>query len=59
MDNLSTASTDISSLIGALELGDHLESHCDGVLETAADTSFGPPPGLPTGPGWSGSACGR
>jgi hypothetical protein len=43
MDNLST-STDISSQIGALELSDHLESHDDGVLETAAGTSFGPPP---------------
>ena len=45
MNNLSTAnSTDISSQIGALELADHLESHGDGVLETAAGTSFGPPP---------------
>jgi hypothetical protein len=43
MDNLST-STDIRSQIGTLELGDHLESHGDDVLETAAGTSFGPPP---------------
>jgi hypothetical protein len=40
MDNLSTASTDISSQIGALELGDHLESYGDGVLE--ASTTAGP-----------------
>ena len=31
----STANTDISSQIGALELGDHLESRDDGVLEAA------------------------
>jgi hypothetical protein len=43
MNNLSTAnSTDISSHIGALELGDHLESHGDGVLESAGE--FGGPP---------------
>jgi hypothetical protein len=36
MDNLSTAnSTDISSLIGALELGGHLDSQDDGALEAA------------------------
>jgi hypothetical protein len=36
MSNLSTAnSTDISSLIGALELNDRLTSIDDGVLETA------------------------
>jgi hypothetical protein len=44
MDNLSTAnSTDISNMIGALELDDHLESHSDGVLEAAEATmAFGP-----------------
>jgi hypothetical protein len=42
MDNLSTASTDITSMIGALELGDHLESYGDGVLEAAG--TMGPPP---------------
>jgi hypothetical protein len=37
MNNLSTAAnTDISSLIGALELGDHLAGHGDDVLETFA-----------------------
>jgi hypothetical protein len=35
-------STDISNQIGALELGDHLESHGDGVLESAGE--FGGPP---------------
>jgi hypothetical protein len=41
MNNLSTAtSTDISGLIGALELDDHLESHSDGVLEA---TVMSPP----------------
>jgi hypothetical protein len=36
MDNLSTAnSTDLSSQIGALELGDYLEGYGDGVLEAA------------------------
>ena len=35
MDNLSTASTDISSQVGALELGDNLESHGDDMLEIA------------------------
>jgi hypothetical protein len=36
MDNLSTTSiTDITSMIGALELGDHLESHGDSALESA------------------------
>jgi hypothetical protein len=44
MDNLSTAS-DISSLIGALELGDHPASCGDDVLESAgANTAFGPDP---------------
>jgi hypothetical protein len=44
MNNLSApSSTDISSQIGALELSDHLESHGDGVLETAAAS-----PGTPT-----------
>jgi hypothetical protein len=42
MNNLSTAGTDISSQIGAFELGDHLESYGDGVLERAGDTSVGP-----------------
>jgi hypothetical protein len=46
MDNLSTAnSTDNSSLIGALELGDNLESRDDGVLEAEAT---GPIPTSPT-----------
>jgi hypothetical protein len=39
MEHLSTI-TDISSLIGTLELSDHLESHSDGVLE--ASTTAGP-----------------
>ena len=44
MNNLSTASsTDISSQIGALELSASLESHSDGVRETAAAS-----PGTPT-----------
>jgi hypothetical protein len=43
MNDLSTAA-DIGNRIGALELDDHLESHGDSVLETAAGTSFGPPP---------------
>jgi hypothetical protein len=44
MDNLSTvSSTDISSRIGALELGDNLESHDDGVLESAG-AYLNPPP---------------
>jgi hypothetical protein len=42
MNNLSTAaSTDISSQIGALEVGDDLTSHDDGVLEMAAHGSVG------------------
>jgi hypothetical protein len=42
MNNLSTAnSTDITSQIGALELGDHLESYGDGVLETAGEVNSG------------------
>jgi len=46
MSNLSTAgSTDMSSLIGALELGDHLAGHDDGALEAAgANRAFGPDP---------------
>jgi hypothetical protein len=36
-------STDISSQVGALELSDHLESHSDGVLESAANTALGAP----------------
>jgi hypothetical protein len=44
MNNLSApSSTDISSQIGALELNASLESHGDGVLETAAAS-----PGTPT-----------
>jgi hypothetical protein len=35
MDNLLT-STDISSLIGAFELSDHLANYGDGMLEIAA-----------------------
>ena len=42
MDNLSTGSTDITSQIGALELGDRLASHNDGVLEAAGTTLIGP-----------------
>jgi hypothetical protein len=43
MNNLSTAtSTDISSLIGALELGNHLAGHDDGALESAGMNAFGP-----------------
>ena len=44
MDNLSTASNDISSQIGALELDEHLESRDDSVLETAAGTAIPGPP---------------
>jgi hypothetical protein len=42
--NLSApSSTDISSQIGALELGDHLESYADGALEAAgASMALGP-----------------
>jgi hypothetical protein len=41
MDNLSTVrNTDITSQIGALELGGYVEGYGDGVLETA----FGGPP---------------
>jgi hypothetical protein len=36
MDNLSTASNEISNQIGALELGDNLESRSDGALEAVA-----------------------
>jgi hypothetical protein len=42
MANLSTASNDISSLIGALELGDHLTSLDDYVLEASAFGFAGP-----------------
>ena len=43
MNNLSTVnSTDITSQIGALELGGYLEIHSDGVLETAGMNAFGP-----------------
>jgi hypothetical protein len=48
MDNLSTVSTDISSQIGALELGDHLASHNDGALEAAGE--FGGPSPVRTTP---------
>jgi hypothetical protein len=45
MDNLSTASsTDISSLIGALELGDHPTSHSDGAVEAAGANAMANPP---------------
>jgi len=45
MSNLSTANgTEISSLIGALELGDHLESYGDGALLLAAETTMSAPP---------------
>jgi hypothetical protein len=44
-------STDISSQIGALELGDHLESYGDGILEMAASTECGPQ----TGVAWCGT----
>jgi hypothetical protein len=57
MDNLSPASsTDISSLIGALELDDHLTSHGEGALERAADITMA---GAPTGQQWTGLCCGR
>jgi len=46
MDNLSTASNDISSQIGALELGDNLEIHGDCALEAAGE--FGPGPARTT-----------
>jgi hypothetical protein len=44
MDNLSTASSaDFGSLIGALELSDHLASLDDGLLEAAgANVAVGP-----------------
>jgi hypothetical protein len=43
MDNLSTAGiSDMGSLIGALELGDHLASYGDGVLEKAGAANLGP-----------------
>ena len=46
MDNLSTTTiTDITSMIGTLELGDNLESRDDGVLEAEAT---GPAPTSPT-----------
>ena len=42
MDNISTTLTDMTSQIGALELGGHLESHNDGALEYAgAKAAFG------------------
>jgi len=44
MNNLSApSSTDISSQIGALELGDHMENHGDGALEAAGVTANGGP----------------
>ena len=51
MDNLSIAGADISSLIGALELNDHLGGHHDGTLEASgSDIALGPTggPGTPT-----------
>jgi hypothetical protein len=43
MDHLSIAGTGISSLIGALELNDHLDGHRDGTLEASgADIAVGP-----------------
>jgi hypothetical protein len=45
MDNLSTTTiTDMTSQIGALELGEHLESHGDDVLEAAGVTALGTAP---------------
>jgi hypothetical protein len=55
MDNLSMAAG-IGSQIGALELGDHLASHGDGVLESAGANELAGPP---TGPRWTGACCGR
>jgi hypothetical protein len=55
MNNLSTAtSTNISGLIGALELGDHMDSHSDGALEEAGVRLAGP---TPTQPRVLGGAC--
>ena len=42
MDNLSTASSDISNMIGALELGDHAAGLGDNVLEASAFCFAGP-----------------
>jgi hypothetical protein len=42
MDNISTTLTDMTSQIGALELGDNLESHSDGALEAAGANSAQP-----------------
>jgi hypothetical protein len=43
MDNISTTTlTDMTSQIGALELGDNLESHDDSMLDNAGSVSFGP-----------------
>jgi hypothetical protein len=43
MNDLSTIDyTDITSQIGALELGDRLESYGDGVLEMAGPNATGP-----------------
>ena len=48
MNNLSTAtSTDISGLIGALELGDHMDNHSDRALEEAGTHLAGPVPTTP------------
>jgi len=44
MDNLSTVSTDISSQIGALELGGYVEGCGDDALESAG-AYLNPPPG--------------
>jgi len=55
MNNLSTAtSTDTSCLIGALELGDHMDSHSDSALEEAGVRLAGP---TPTQPRMLGGAC--
>jgi hypothetical protein len=42
MDHLSTGAG-IGSQIGALELGDHLESHSDGALLRAVETTMSVP----------------
>jgi hypothetical protein len=47
-DNLSTAAG-IGDHIGALEWGDHLTGHADGVLESAGANELAGPP---TGPRW-------
>ena len=55
MDNLSTASsTDISSLIGALELSDHPDKHSDGAVEAAGANAMANPPTQFVGTGCRG-----